>query len=83
MIDPPNFSPKADERAISNNLHLVHASGQQLRFVERFTRIDADTIDYQEIGPTSWPARGEMQPTAVNPNRSEVGEGHECVDCRW
>ena len=77
MVETTNFSPKADERAISNNLHLVHASGQQLRFVERFTRIDADTIDYQEIG---LPRRNA---TGVNPNRSEVGEGHECVDCRW
>ena len=47
VVETTNFSPKADERAISNNLHLVHASGQQLRFVERFTRIDADTIDYR------------------------------------
>ena len=47
VVETTNFSPKADERAISNNLHLVHASGQQLHFVERFTRIDADTIDYQ------------------------------------
>ena len=47
VVETTNFNPKADERAVSNNLHLVHASGAQLHLVERFTRIDADTIDYQ------------------------------------
>ena len=47
VVETTGFSPKHDERAVSNGLYLVHASGEQLRLVERFTRIDADTIDYR------------------------------------
>ena len=47
VVETTGFSPGHDERAISNGLYLVHASGAQLHLVERFTRIDADTIDYR------------------------------------
>ena len=47
VVETTGFSPKADERAVSNGLYLVHASGEQLHLVERFTRTGADTIDYQ------------------------------------
>ena len=47
VVETTGFSPRHDERAISNGLYLVHASGAQLHLVERFTRIDADTIDYR------------------------------------
>ena len=47
VVETTGFSPKHDERAISNGLYLVHASGAQLQLVERFTRVDADTIDYR------------------------------------
>ena len=49
VVDTLNFSPKADERALSSTtgLPLVLGAGQHLRLVERFTRIDTDTIDYQ------------------------------------
>ena len=49
VVETTNFSPKADERALSatSGLPLVLGAGQYLRLVERFTRIDTDTIDYQ------------------------------------
>ena len=47
VVETTGFSPRHDERAVSNGLYLVHASGPQLHLVERFTRIDADTIDYR------------------------------------
>ena len=47
VVETTGFSPGHDERAISNGLYLVHASGAELHLVERFTRIDADTIDYR------------------------------------
>ena len=62
VVETTNFSPKADERAVSGALHLVLAAGEQLHLVERFTRIDAETIDYQftvtdpQTYQTSWTA---------------------------
>ena len=47
VVETTGFSPRHDERAVSNGLYLVHASGEQLHLVERFTRTGADTIDYQ------------------------------------
>ena len=53
VVETSGFSPKHDERAVSNGLYLVHASGAQLQLVERFTRVDADTIDYRFHGQRS------------------------------
>ena len=47
VVETTGFGPRADERAVSGPLHLVLASGEQLHLVERFTRTDADTIDYR------------------------------------
>ena len=48
VVETTNFTSKADERALSatSGLPLVLGAGQHLRLVERFTRVDADTIDY-------------------------------------
>ena len=47
VVETTGFSPQHDERAVSGPLHLVLASGEELHLTERFTRIDADTIDYR------------------------------------
>ncbi len=46
VVDTTSFSEKADFRGSSGHLHLV----------ERFTRVDADTIDYRFTAedPTTW-----------------------------
>ena len=46
VIDVTNFSPKTDYQGSRENLHLI----------ERFTRMDADTIEYQVTieDPTVW-----------------------------
>jgi hypothetical protein len=46
VVDTTNFSPKSNLRGASGNLHLV----------ERFTRISADTLEYQftATDPTTW-----------------------------
>ena len=46
VIDVTNFSPKTDFQGSRENLHLV----------ERWTRVDADTVDYQVTieDPTVW-----------------------------
>ena len=46
VVETTNFSSKADERAMSANVYTMSA-GKNLRLVERFTRVDADTIDYR------------------------------------
>jgi hypothetical protein len=43
VVDTTNF----DERIIFNNNTCCRGSGANLHVVERFTRADADTIDYQ------------------------------------
>ena len=52
VVETTNFNAKADERALSatTGLPLVLGAGQHLRLVERFTRIDTDTIDYPVHG---------------------------------
>ena len=47
VVETKTFSSKADERASSGPLYLVLAAGEELHLVERFTKIDADTIDYR------------------------------------
>ena len=49
VVETTNFAAKADERAISSRagLPLVLGGGENLRLVERFTRVAADAIDYQ------------------------------------
>jgi hypothetical protein len=46
VVDVSNFSPRADYRGARENLHLV----------ERWTRVDASTIDYEVTieDPTTW-----------------------------
>ena len=47
VVETINFSPKADERAISFGNSLVMSGSEHLHLVERFTRVDGDTIDYR------------------------------------
>ena len=58
VVETGGFSAKADQRAVSGPLHLVLAAGEHLRLVERFTRVDAETIDYQftVVDPTTYSA---------------------------
>ena len=46
VVESTNFSPKSEFMGSSNNLHLV----------ERFTRVDADTLNYEVTvtDPTVW-----------------------------
>ena len=46
VVDVTNFGPKTDYRGSRENLHLV----------ERFTRVDADTLEYIVTieDPTTW-----------------------------
>ena len=42
VIETTNMTPRGDQRV----RYLVHAGSEQARVVERFTRVDADRIDY-------------------------------------
>jgi hypothetical protein len=43
VVDTTNF----DERIVANSFNCCRGAGANLHLVERFTRTDADTIDYQ------------------------------------
>ena len=62
VVDTTNFSPRSNFRGSSENLHLV----------ERFTRVDADTIDYRIIveDPTTW-----VQPWTILIKLRRANEG--------
>ncbi len=65
VVDVTNFSPKSDFQGAHQNLHLV----------ERWTRVDADTIDYVVTidDPTtwvrSWTVRQELKKQSDTENR--------------
>jgi hypothetical protein len=65
VVDVTNFSPKSDFQGAHENLHLV----------ERWTRVDADTIDYVVTidDPTtwirSWTVRQELKKQSDAANR--------------
>ena len=42
VVETTNMTPRGDQRV----RYLVHAGSEQARVVERFTRVDADRIDY-------------------------------------
>ena len=42
VVETTNLTPRGDERV----RYLVHAGSERARVVERFTRVDADRIDY-------------------------------------
>ena len=44
VVETTNFTDKVHERRVSNT---VFGAGRAMRLVERFTRIDADTLDYR------------------------------------
>ena len=58
VVETTNFSPKADYTGAGfANLRANYpGSGATLRLIERFTRVDAETIDYQFTvdDPTNW-----------------------------
>ncbi len=60
VVETTNFDAKADERALSatSGLPLVLGAGENLRLVERFTRVGADAIDYEftVFDPTTYAA---------------------------
>ena len=47
VVETTNVTAKADERAISNGLSLVLSGGEHMTLVERFRRVDAESIDYR------------------------------------
>jgi hypothetical protein len=48
VVETTNFSPKSEQRPNFFGIYFpVLSGGENLHFVERFTRIDEDTIDYQ------------------------------------
>ena len=47
VVETTNFSSKVDERATIGTTTLVLSAGEHLHLVERFTRVDAETIDYR------------------------------------
>ena len=47
VVETTNFSPKVDQRAIRTGPRLVLSGSEHSHFVERFRRVDADTIDYR------------------------------------
>ena len=44
VVETTNFTDKVYERRVSNT---VFGAGKAMNFVERFTRVDADTLDYR------------------------------------
>ena len=47
VVETRNVSAKADERAINSGRSLVLSGSEEMTLVERFRRLDADTIDYR------------------------------------
>jgi hypothetical protein len=47
VVETSNFNGNVDDHDTMGPLTIVLSAGSNLRLVERFTRIDADTIDYQ------------------------------------
>ena len=64
VVETTNFSNKALMRSFDGEI------GEALRVVERFTRVGADTIDYQftVTDPTTWtqPWSGSLPMTAID-----------------
>jgi len=52
VVDTTNF----DDRIVDNSFNCCRGAGGNLHVVERFTRVDADTIDFQYTvdDPTTW-----------------------------
>ena len=47
VVETTNFAEKAEERTAIGRFFLSFSGGEHSRLVERFSRIDADTIDYR------------------------------------
>ena len=48
IVESTNFTPKAEQRPNFFGIYFpVFSTGEHLHFVERFTRVDADTLDYR------------------------------------
>ena len=47
VVETTNFTDKAGQRAAIGRLFVTFSGSGHARLVERFTRIDADTIDYE------------------------------------
>ena len=69
VVETTNFSDKAEQRSAIGPYFLTFSAGNHLRLVERFTRIDADTMDYRftVVDPTvdtrPWTASIPMRQT--------------------
>ena len=47
VVETTNFTPKSEQRTAMGPFYLTLSTGEHLRLVERFTRIDETTMDYR------------------------------------
>ena len=47
VVETTNFTPKSEQRTAMGPFFLTLSTGERLRLVERFTRIDDTTMDYR------------------------------------
>ena len=47
VVETTNFTPKAEQRTAMGPFFLTLSTGENLRLIERFTRIDETTMDYR------------------------------------
>ena len=53
VVETTNFTDKAEQRTVMGPFFLTMSTGEHLRLVERFTRIDTDTMDLPVHGRRS------------------------------
>ena len=69
VVETTNFTDKAEQSTAMGPFFLTLSTGEHLHLIERFTRIDADTMDYRftVVDPTvytqSWTAATPMSKT--------------------
>ena len=69
VVETTNFTPKSEQRTSMGPFFLTLSTGEHLRLVERFTRIDETTMDYRftVVDPTvyteQWSASTPMRRT--------------------
>ena len=59
VVETTNFTPKSEQRTAMGPFFLTLSTGEHLRLVERFTRIDENTMDYRftVVDPTVYTAQ--------------------------
>ena len=69
VVETTNFTDKAEQRTAIGSYFLSFSGGGHSRLVERFTRIDADTLDYRftvtdpTVDTSPWTASIPMRKT--------------------